>query len=294
MRETPKSIVVGFDTSEESKNAVTWAAIVAQRRNAPLTVVTATGAPQPSRERSTRAKVEDPSQQSAQEGAQIASEVAPGVEVNATMVDDSPTAAFERMSSDAQLIVLGHRGAGALRFGQLGSVALSVANHARCPVAIIRGEARTLPNEGFPSVVAVDGSHHSEIALDQAAQWAMETNSKLRIVSAWSIPSTVSWAGLAPGAVDTTSTEQRLQGAEQSAREVVTEAEQRVKNAHPNLVTEGLVGRGQPADVIVKAAEEASLIVIGARGRGGIASLLLGSVSREVVEHARAPVYIVR
>lgn len=51
---------------------------------------------------------------------------------------------------------------------------------------------------------------------------------------------------------------------------------------------------GQPAAVLLKEAEQADMIVVGSRGRGGFANLLLGSVTQQVVHHAPCPVVVVR
>jgi nucleotide-binding universal stress UspA family protein len=57
---------------------------------------------------------------------------------------------------------------------------------------------------------------------------------------------------------------------------------------------EGIAVEGQAADVLLQEAQDADLLVVGNRGRGGFASLLLGSVSQQVVHHASCPVIIVR
>ncbi len=80
----------------------------------------------------------------------------------------------------------------------------------------------------------------------------------------------------------------------ENSENIVRAALSRVAELQPRVVCEGKVVEGQPASVLLKAAESANMIVVGSRGRGGFASLLLGSVTQQVVHHARCPVVVVR
>ena len=62
----------------------------------------------------------------------------------------------------------------------------------------------------------------------------------------------------------------------------------------PEVKVARVLARMSTADALVTASSEAELLVVGSRGRGGFASLLLGSVSRKVLQHARCPVAVVR
>ena len=75
---------------------------------------------------------------------------------------------------------------------------------------------------------------------------------------------------------------------------IAHDAADRVAELYPEVSIDLVVISGRPERAIVDAAEEASLIVVGARGRGDFASLLLGSVSRDVIQHADCTVYVVR
>ena len=74
-------------------------------------------------------------------------------------------------SAHAGLLVLGHRGRGALG-STLGSVSVSVAEHARCPVVVVRGAVETSPSGPRAVTVGVDGTPESSLALDFAAETA--------------------------------------------------------------------------------------------------------------------------
>jgi nucleotide-binding universal stress UspA family protein len=138
-------------------------------------------------------------------------------------------------------------------------------------------------------VVGVDGSDCARAALELAAGEAALRGARLRIVSAWKIPPTVYSGGFAP-AVD----QATLDVFRESAETVVREATAEAKRLQPSIQAEGRTLEGQPADVLLEEARAASLIVVGNRGRGGFASLLLGSVSQQVVHHSPCPVLVVR
>ena len=66
-----------------------------------------------------------------------------------------------------------------------------------------------------------------------------------------------------------------------------------MRKLQPSLEVEALAEEGQPADVLLEQGADAGLIVVGRRGLGGFKSLLLGSVSQQVVHHAACPVVVV-
>jgi len=77
------------------------------------------------------------------------------------------------------------------------------------------------------------------------------------------------------------------------AEKIVAEALERVKELAPDLPCEGAVLQGWAQAVLVEEAQGAVLVVVGRRGQGALASLLLGSVSRHVADHAPCPVVVV-
>lgn len=288
MSSETKPVIVGYDGSAESRVAVEWAVAVAQRRGAPLQVLAATGVADAGDlgAESDLASVGDRlAEHLAEEGAALAHEEG-AKDVTAVGASGGAAAALVDASAGAQLVVVGHRGLGRLRSARLGSVAFQVSTHAKCPVAVVRHSLRPLPTAEFPSVVGVDGSESSNIALDQAADWAADAGSLLRIVVAWRRPR-VHRGGDPAGAAGQHELAQR-------AADLAAAAAARVHSGHPDLRVEQVVAEGRASDVIVDAAADASLIIVGARGRGDFASLLLGSVSREVIQQADCAVYVVR
>jgi nucleotide-binding universal stress UspA family protein len=137
-------------------------------------------------------------------------------------------------------------------------------------------------------VVGVDGSECAERALAQAVNEATLRGVRLRVVCAWHIPRAVYGGGLAPGLDQGT-----VDSLRDNAQAVVREALSQVERAQPGIACEGEAVEGQAAEVLLQEARDASLIVVGNRGRGGFTSLLLGSVSQQVVHHAHCPVLVV-
>ena len=135
-------------------------------------------------------------------------------------------------------------------------------------------------------VVGVDGSKCADEALAFAANEAVLRQVPLRVVSAWEIPTLVDLGMANLGAI--------AQDLAQETQSIVTRAIERATVLAPSLHCEGKVAEGQAADVLVREAQDAALLVVGHRGRGGFAELLLGSVSQQVVQHARCPVAVVR
>lgn len=135
-------------------------------------------------------------------------------------------------------------------------------------------------------VVGVDGSEGSLAALRFAFEEAKLRGSDVKAVNAWHIPPAVYEANWAPAAVDLDDF-RRL--AQESLEQSLAEAGAAVAGV---TVTPVLV-EGQAADVLCEEAEEAELLVVGSRGRGGFAELLLGSVSHQCVLHAPCPVVVI-
>jgi nucleotide-binding universal stress UspA family protein len=137
-------------------------------------------------------------------------------------------------------------------------------------------------------VVGVDGSEGAEAALEYAAGEAAFRGARLRIVSAWQIPVVAFGGGFEP-ALDPAIWE----AARARAQQVADDALAAVKEREPSLAGEALEVHGQPADALLEQGAGATLIVVGRRGLGGFKSLLLGSVSQQVVQHANCPVVVV-
>ena len=138
-------------------------------------------------------------------------------------------------------------------------------------------------------IVGVDGSECARAALAFAAAEAALRGAGLRIVSVWSLAPAVYAGGFAPG-FDRETIDAFREATETVVKDAIAEA----KRLQPSLVVDACVIEGSAAEVLLNEARDAILIVVGNRGRGGFASLLLGSVSQQVVHHAACPVVVVR
>lgn len=135
-------------------------------------------------------------------------------------------------------------------------------------------------------VVGADGSEPSQTAVEFAAEEAAFRGARLLVVTAWEMPpNALLIAGAVPGFLA------RIQ---EDAEDVAHEAVVRATRLQPGISCESRVIQGHPGRVLLEAAQEAMLIVVGNRGRGGFASLVLGSIGQEVVLHAPCSVVVVR
>ena len=134
-------------------------------------------------------------------------------------------------------------------------------------------------------LVGVDGSEASGVALEFAVEEATRRKGALRVISCWEFPTvTQPELAIAPEVV---------RAYQEQAEDMVSEAVARAKELAPDLPCEGAVFGGYAGEVLVNEGHGASILVVGRRGRGGLAGLLMGSVSRHVADHAPCPVTIV-
>ena len=131
-------------------------------------------------------------------------------------------------------------------------------------------------------VVGVDGSQHSEHALRWGAYLAAALQARLDAVAAWEYPPSFGWAAVAP----------EWDPAADMAT-ILDDTVRAVFGAEPPPGLQRLVREGGAAAVLLSECEGATMLVVGSRGHGGFAGLLLGSVSAKVAEHTSCPVLII-
>ncbi len=138
-------------------------------------------------------------------------------------------------------------------------------------------------------VVGVDGSEGANAAVAFAAHESALRKARLRIVAAWQIPIVTYGGGFAPPLNDEAFDSFRVR-----AQGVADEALATAKELEPSIEAEAVAVEGQAAQVLLDQAAHVTLVVVGNRGLGGFKSLLLGSVSQQVVHYATCPVVVVQ
>jgi nucleotide-binding universal stress UspA family protein len=290
-----RGIVVGYDGSPGADVALMWAAASAKRQRLPLTVLHS-GEPaafpvEPAYSAERLAEeLADESQGILRAGIERATTVLDPSDVSGVSAQQSPAAALVEASEKADFIVTGSRGRGRFTGGLLGSVSYAVTAHARCPAVVVRGENPAHPDAEHKVLVGVDDSVPSQRALEAAANIASRAGARLHIVRVGHLRSPEGWAYA-----------ESVKGGTPHSRSVTDEVQQtldharaQVAAAHPDLPVETEVLYGDPGEVMSGLGAAAGLIVVGSRGRGGFAGLLLGSVSHKVIHEAECPVMVVR
>jgi nucleotide-binding universal stress UspA family protein len=144
-------------------------------------------------------------------------------------------------------------------------------------------------------VVATDGSPSAEGALRWALGEARLREVPVTVLHAWLAP--LMAALPEPWAVGTPtfgpSDEQVYDGLRSAARAILDAAVEEARRLEPGLDVRGELVEAHPASALLEAAKDADLLVVGTRGHGGFAGLLLGSVSSQCVHHAPCPVVVV-
>jgi nucleotide-binding universal stress UspA family protein len=135
-------------------------------------------------------------------------------------------------------------------------------------------------------VVGVDGSECGDAALRFAAEEAALRSARLRVVCAWEVPAMVFAGGWAFPA-------DLIPEFERGAQDTGEKALSLVAGLQPDVDREARTAHGPAGRVLLDEAEDADLLVVGSRGLGSFAGMLLGSVSQQVAHHARCPVVIV-
>jgi nucleotide-binding universal stress UspA family protein len=292
-----RRIVVGYDATESAGNAVDWAATEARRRGLPLTVLRvldfAQAIPGPVGQRLWSQLTTDMIEQVAMDGAARARKIADSVEVHAVTELGQAASTLIQASREAEMLVLGTRGHGNVIGAALGSVAFAVSAHARCPVVVVHGDSSRPAGPSRPVVVGVDESAGADAALRFAAGFADEAAAPLIVVSAYQPALLSLWAGVLTHVVGAEEDPGYDLEARASAERVAAAAGQTARERHPDLnITERAVA-GPTAGVIATASYQAGMLVVGCRGRGGFAGLMLGSVSHHLIHSARCPVAVV-
>ena len=136
-------------------------------------------------------------------------------------------------------------------------------------------------------VVGVDGSAGSRRALTWAAAEAASHGSDLVVVNVWEHT-------LLPPAGSVSVSEHYVPDPSQRTADDLLQVIKEELGEEPPVLVQPLVKQGRPAEVLIEQSASADLLVVGTRGHGGFAGLVLGSVSQHVAAYAKCPVTVVR
>lgn len=283
------TILVGVDGSEASNNAVRWAAQAARLEGADLKLIgvydasTSNYAPGLIIPQDVIEAIRQDASDAVHAAAAIASEAAPGVTLHTSISDGDPARVLLELGKESTATVLGTRGLGSVKGLFLGSVSSSVASHTHGRSVIVAGPGTA---DG-PVVVGVDESPVSDVAVAEAFRQASLRGVPLVAVHTWTPldADALHGYGIEPEEVARMS---------QEAVEALGERLAGYSSDYPDVKIERLVLPEEPAKAVLDAAENASLIVVGSRGRGGFKGLLLGSTSQKILRQAHCPVMVVR
>ena len=284
----PGTIVVGVDGSPTSDLALDWAVEEATRRVLPLHIIHAFSYGYPMTDIGMEYAINGLRQLAdgvRKEAVARARRASTQLVITWSEPACRPAAALVDASQTADTVVVGARGMSAAHGVFMGSVPVQVAAHARCPVVIVHdipAEAAT----GAPVVVGVDGSDVSSSAIAYAYDQASSRGVGLTVVHAWWLDNVEDAAAAAIWTVD-------WQAFAQEEQALVAESLAGWQEKYPDVAVRRHSVRGLPVEALVRQSENASLVVVGTRGRGGFGGLLLGSVSQGVMRRAQCPVAIV-
>jgi nucleotide-binding universal stress UspA family protein len=284
-----RPVVVGLDGSDDALSAARWAAALAVRLERPLALVHAMPDVDEALLVLTAPQQADAGAYPRELGRAVLDRAAdavhadfPTLHVTRTLSHHSREDALTELSRRAHIVVLACADVSARGALLVGSTTLSVAARSACPVIAWRGA--TLARNDQPVVIGVDEDRLSRAALATAFKLADGLGVGLTAVYAMSsrrapgevnIPFLVDWEALGNEA------RQRLS-------DIVAPIAELWEHVQVTYVVE--IGRARK--VILDHAAEAQLVVVGTRGRGELASALLGSTGLSLLHHSPAPVAI--
>ena len=260
-------VVVGVDGSSSALAAVAWAARACAVHSAPLRLVHAytlptRGYPEViSSARELRSAMYDQGRMWLSQAVAVAQAEAPDVAVEHDLRMEHPTPVLIEESRHAREVVVGSHGLGGFTGALVGSTAVALSQHGESPVVVVRGGV----HDG-PIVVGVDLSPESDGALGFAFDEAAAARVPLV-------------AALSHLDEQTSLLSARLSG---------------WLEKYPDVEVEMWVAAERPIPLLMELGERAALLVVGSRGRGGFAGMLLGSTSQALIYHAPCPVAVVR
>lgn len=276
-----RPIVVGVDGSEAGLEAADWAADEAVRHGRRLRLVCAmTWDPYEAVTPPVTAGSggsEEAAQEILAEASERVAARQPTVDVTTEVSLGEPVTTLTAEAREAYLVVTGSRGRGPLTRMLLGTVSLGVAARASCPVVVVRGEPENRQGRFGRIVVGVDAEEHAATAVGFAFREAEVRDVPLTAVHAWRAGHTGAGDGAGPP----------------DAADVFGGVVADAAAVHAGVRLHRETIEGSPRQVLLRQAETADLLIVGAHHRRGVIGLRLGLLSHALLHHSPCPVAVV-
>jgi nucleotide-binding universal stress UspA family protein len=262
-------IVAGVSPVEPRGEVVAWAGREADLRHAVLELVSAC----PLRGRAGPAETTD----GLRWAETLAAASRPGLPVASRVVNGAPEQALRAEAVGAELLVVGGDDQSPFREAIVGSVPGALLTTAPCPMVVVPKGAEVDTGADAPVLVGVDTAQTSSAALDYGFAAASRSRRGLHVVLCWTAPRERA--------------ERRAEHAEQRRALAVSLAG--FGALYPDVAVAELLVDGDPVEELTRRSRRAALLVLGSRGRGRLASMAFGSVSRTLIRNSRCPVAVI-
>ncbi|WP_412538767.1 universal stress protein [Longispora sp. K20-0274] len=290
MTDTSRRVVAGIDGSPDSLAALDLAAEEAQARGVPLHVVCAYVSPLLYIPYSPPVipGADEPARKMVHDTAERIRRAWPGLTVVEKVVQGGGPAVMVEESHTADLVVVGCRGRGGFAGLLVGSVSSQLAAHAGCPVIVVRPAHPGVRPHGGHVVVGVDGSPACAPAVEFAFAEAARRGVPLNAVHVWAHLPVTAMTADAPISYS-------YAQAHEDAERVIAESVAGWGEKYPEVevLVSPILAEDAGAELVAMS-EHAGLVVVGSRGRGELAGMVLGSVGYTLVHHALCPVAVIR
>ncbi len=293
----PGTVLVGVDGSESARHALAWAVFIARRQHKPVRAVSCFHVPVMNRpdllgftvDQSIPESVRNAHAEFITAARERVAHLDPSMEFDGVVVEGTPQVMIPRLAKPEDVIVVGSLGTTGFVADLMGTVATAVVRHAKCPVIVVPGEAGIPHGTRLGSVtVGVDGSASGDTAIRWA--WDIASNggaAELRVVHAWE---TSPGLYMEVPEVPTGRYEQR-------GRNTLDHAVDRLAREvgdFGTLAVTKILSSDVSRVALTEASNSTDLLVLGSHGHGIVARMILGSISRSVVEHSHCAVAVVR
>lgn len=284
VKESNLPVVVGVDGSEQSERAVRFAVAEARRRDAGLLLVHAVHQTAPMASELPQFRVEaftEVGRRLVDDAERLVLDLDPGIEITKSVKADSRVGMLVDAGAHASAIVLGHRSRSLPSRVLTSSTTTGVAARAHCPVISVP-ESWIEDSDAGRIVVGVVGSDASHDALDLGFREARRRGASLVALHAWRLPMAYDGVGYAATVEDWMT----------FAAEEMDKTLTPFQETYPDVKIEVDLQHEFAGPALLKATEDADLIVVGRRGHGAPWGIYLGSLARMLVREGKCPVEI--